>query len=47
MLKNGKSDRVLTGKYFSASHATPKTQRQAEKQIMKQREKRAWKKEAE
>lgn len=44
MLKNGRSMRVLTGKFFSASHMTPKGQRQAEKQIMRQREKRAWKK---
>lgn len=46
MLKNGHSMRVLTGKFFSASHATTKKLRQAEKQIMRRREERAWKKDA-
>jgi len=44
MLVNGRSDRVLTGKYFSAAAFTPKTQRQNERQIIKRRESAAWKK---
>jgi hypothetical protein len=46
MLVNGRSSKVHTGKFFSASAFTPKALRQAEKQIIKRRENRAWKAES-
>jgi hypothetical protein len=45
MLVNGRSDRVLTGKFFSSSGHSPKVLRQSEKQIIKRREAITWKKE--